>query len=112
MVTAELIWLKSLLKERGVAYEPQFIDLCNNLSTQHLAKNLVMHTQTKHIKVDLHFAREQVAQQLIYVPYVPSKGQVADALTTCLPSSRFIFLKYKLLVLPRPKFERGGGGGG
>ena len=67
--TAELTWIKSLLHELQL-----------QLST-YLAVNPVFHAQTKHVKIDYHFVREQVTSQQLRVGYLSTKDQVADILT-------------------------------
>ena len=54
-VTIELIWIKSLLDELQFPLHHRPIAWCVNLSAYALAHNLVYHSRTKHIKVDVHF---------------------------------------------------------
>lgn len=53
-------------------------------------KNHVQHDRTKHIEVDRHFVKEKLDTSVIYMSFVTSEQQIADALTR----SHF-----------RPKFE-------
>lgn len=50
---------------------------------------------------------EQVAKQELDVRFISTDEQVAVALTKPLGTSKFLDLRSKLLVLPRPEFEGG-----
>lgn len=99
--TVEISWVQSVLHELGITTSPPLL-LCDNVSATYIATNLVLHQRTKHIEVDLHFIREKVARKQLIVRYVPSEDQLADIMTTSLPSPRFINLRTKLTVVPKP----------
>jgi hypothetical protein len=80
-VTAEMIWVQSLLKELGVFQHKPPRLWCDNLGATYLASNLVFHARTKHIEVDFHFVREQVARKALDIRFISSKDQLADMLT-------------------------------
>lgn len=61
-VVAEISWISSLLDKLKSPPSRIPIIWCDNLSTVHLSANLVLHARTKHIKLDLYFVREKVAQ--------------------------------------------------
>lgn len=88
-VTAELIWLQSLLKEIGVHLPKPPILWCDNLGATYLTVNPMFHARTKHIEVDFHFVREQVARKAMEVRFISSKDQLADVFTKPLPRSSF-----------------------
>jgi histone deacetylase 1/2 len=67
-----------------------------------MAKHSVFHARTKHIEIDLHFIRDQVLQGKIELQFIPTEDQPADLLTKHLTSSRFLFLKTQLCLIPRP----------
>ena len=75
---------------------------CDNLSAIALASNPVFHARTKHIEVDYHYVREQVLAKNIVISHVSTTDQVADILTKPLAASRFLLLKYKLMVSADP----------
>ena len=54
---AELIWLRSLLRELGMVDKPPTL-WCDNLGATYLSANPFFHAQTKHVEVDYHFVRE------------------------------------------------------
>uniref|UniRef100_A0A803P2C3 Reverse transcriptase Ty1/copia-type domain-containing protein n=1 Tax=Cannabis sativa TaxID=3483 RepID=A0A803P2C3_CANSA len=59
-ISAEIIWLESLLQE--MQFTPPSIPViwCNNTSASALASNPVYHARTKHIELDIHFVRDRV----------------------------------------------------
>ncbi|RVW64436.1 Retrovirus-related Pol polyprotein from transposon RE1 [Vitis vinifera] len=58
-LTAELVWIQSLLQELCLPTSPPIL-WCDNQSAAHLAANPVFHSRSKHIELDLHFIREKV----------------------------------------------------
>ncbi|KAK9051967.1 hypothetical protein SSX86_028595 [Deinandra increscens subsp. villosa] len=95
---AELIWLKSLLQELGVVI-PNPTLWCDNLGATYLSVNPVFHARTKHVEVDFHFVREQVAQGKLSVQFISTHDQIADVFTKPLSSNRFLFLRFMELGL-------------
>ena len=88
-LTAEMIWIKSLLKKLGV-YQFKAPRLwCDNLGATYLTSNPMFHARTKHIEVDFHFVREQVARKAMEVRFISSSDQVADILTKPLSRTSF-----------------------
>ena len=55
------------------------------MSFIYLAGNPVHHQRTKHIEIDMHFVREKVARDYVRVLHVPSRNQIVDIFTKCLP---------------------------
>ena len=73
---------------------------CDNIGATYLLANPVFHARMKHIKVDFHFVREQVASIKLRVCVISGKDQTSDLLTKPLPKSRFLQLQSKLNFLP------------
>jgi histone deacetylase 1/2 len=78
---AEAIWIESLLKELGVAWQRTPIIWCDNLGATYLTANPVFHARTKHIEIDFHFVRERVAAGELDVRFISSNDQLADVFT-------------------------------
>jgi histone deacetylase 1/2 len=79
--TAEVMWVRTLLKELGVK-GPKFARLwCHNLGATYMLANPVFHARTKYIEVDFHFVRERVAQGLLQIRFISTKDQVDDGFT-------------------------------
>ena len=79
--TAEIMWIQTLFFELGIK-APKVAKLwCDNIGAKYLSQNPVFHARTKHIEVNYHFVREQVAGRLLEVEYVASQDQVADGFT-------------------------------
>ncbi|KAD2393896.1 hypothetical protein E3N88_40873 [Mikania micrantha] len=99
---AELIWLRSLLRELGLVNHSPTL-WCDNLGATYLSANPVFHARTKHVEVDYHFVRKQVTQGKLNVKFITTNDQIADVFTKPLSSQRFEFLRSKLQVVPRPQ---------
>uniref|UniRef100_A0A2N9FT93 Integrase catalytic domain-containing protein n=1 Tax=Fagus sylvatica TaxID=28930 RepID=A0A2N9FT93_FAGSY len=96
--SAELCWLRALIKDLGIyLYDPPIL-WCDNVSALAIASNPVFHARTKHIEVDFHFIRERVVRKDLQVKFVSTVDQLADIFTKGLPSHRFQDLQSKLLV--------------
>nr|CAN82452.1 hypothetical protein VITISV_003326 [Vitis vinifera] len=105
--TAEIVWMQALLQELCVPIPAIPLLWYDNTSAYHMAKNPVFHARTKHIKIDLHFIRDQVMRGKIQLHFVPTEEQPTDLLTKHLTSSRFLSLKSQLCIAPRPFHLRG-----
>jgi hypothetical protein len=83
----EASWLCQLLTELQSPLRHASVVLCDNISAIYMASNPVQHQRTKHIEIDLHFAREHVACGDIRVLHVPTSSQYADIFAKGLLSS-------------------------
>lgn len=54
-----------------------------------LAHNLVFHSRTKHIDIQHHYIRDEVASKRIELSYVPMNEMIADGLTKALTHVKF-----------------------
>ena len=64
----------------------------------YLSSNPVKHQRTKHVELDIHFAREKVTIGEVKVLHVPSAFQYADIFTKGLTSSLFVSFRNSLTV--------------
>jgi len=96
--SAELIWIQTLLRDLRVSLPRAPILYCDNIGATYLTSNPIYHARTKHIEIDYHFARDQVADKYLEVRFISGKDQLADVLTKPLPSSRFLQLNFNLNV--------------
>ncbi|XP_047306227.1 uncharacterized mitochondrial protein AtMg00810-like [Impatiens glandulifera] len=82
--TAELCWFQSLLSELRISSIHPPTLWCDNIGATFLSANLVFHSRTKHIEIDLLFVREKVAKKSLLIQYVPTHDQIADIFTKVL----------------------------
>ena len=75
---------------------------CDNVGALSLAANLVFHSRSKHVELDIHFVRDKVLAKELDVHYVPSLHQLADGLTKPLPETHFCDIRSKLGVISSP----------
>jgi hypothetical protein len=107
LATAEMFWLRMLLKELQVFLPSPPVLKCDNSGALALASNPVHHARTKHIEVDIHFVREKVTNRDIALQHLSTLDQVADIFTKGHTAARFCYLRDKLMVVP-PMSLRGG----
>jgi hypothetical protein len=90
--STQAIWLARLLSgllgRDTTTVEPQ-VDSKSALS---LAKNLVFHESSKHIRVRYHFIRGCLEEGSIKAGYINTKDQLADLLTKSLGRIRLLEL--------------------
>ena len=101
-VVAECTWLRQLLSELSCPVDKATVVFCDNVSAVYLSAKPVHHRRTKHIELDIHFVREQVALGHVRVLHVPTSQQFADIMTKGLPSTTFSEFCSSLCVGPDP----------
>ena len=94
--SAEITWLQSLFKKLKIECVSMPTIWCDNISATELVKNLVYHSRTKHIELDMHFIRDKVLARELEINYIPREEQIADILTRPLTFTQFNYLKSKL----------------
>jgi hypothetical protein len=77
-VTAEIMWIQTLLRDLQVSIPPHAKVWVDNMGTKYLAFNPVFHGRMKHVEVDYHFIRERVARGILEVDCVPTGDQIDD----------------------------------
>jgi hypothetical protein len=73
--------------------------MCDSRSAISVAKNPVLHSRTKHIKVRYHFLRDNVEKGNIDLIHVSTEKQLADILTKPLDKATFARLRGVLGVV-------------
>lgn len=105
--TAELYWLRMLFKELQIPLTAPPHLYCDNLGALALASNPIFHVTTKHIEVDYHFIWEKILHKDLVANYISTEDQCADIFTKGLTSTRFLFLRDKLMITTLPMSLRG-----
>ena len=95
--TAELYWIRMLLRDFGLFLPHPPLLWCDNVSALAIATNPVFHARTKHIEVDCHFVREKVLKCDVMLKFISTHDQLANLFTKGLPSPRFNWLTSKLM---------------
>lgn len=62
---AEIAWLTYLLADLHIPIKSVPVLFCDNMSTLHMSVNPAFHARSKHIAIDYHYIREQVALKLL-----------------------------------------------
>lgn len=95
------MWYMNLLK--SISYELPFPTLhSDNISAVNMAKHPIFYHRTKHIDIDVHFFREQVARGLTNLKHVSRYDQVANSFTKPLYNPKFEPNRTKLFVSSIP----------
>ncbi|RVW17554.1 Retrovirus-related Pol polyprotein from transposon RE1 [Vitis vinifera] len=92
----ELIWLKKLLAEIGVAPSSEMNLFCDNTAAIAISHNPVQHDRTKHVEVDRNFIKQNLEEKIIQLPFVKSENQLADVLTKAMSARNFYISLDKL----------------
>ena len=82
--------------------------ICDNQVTLHISFNQVFHERTKHIEVDCHFIKENIAWGCMTTSFVTSNDQLADIFTKSLRGPRIKYICDKLGVFDLYAPARGG----
>ena len=80
----EVLWVRRLLTEIGYSPQEPTKIFSDNKAAIQISENPVQHDRTKHIEVDRYFIKEKLEAKIIALPFVRSKDQLADILTTAV----------------------------
>lgn len=103
----ELIWLTHLLVDLNIPQAHTPLLLCGNLCAFHLTVNLVFQARTKHIEIDYHFVREQVALHHPKTRCIRTSKQLADVFTKALLVPSFSSLSPRIVPMSSLSGGRG-----
>ena len=85
----KILWLRKLLCELGFPPKGACRLICDNQASVSISNTPVQHDRTKHVEVDRHFIKEKLENQIISLPLVRSKDQLADILTKAVTVEAF-----------------------
>ncbi|WVZ76376.1 hypothetical protein U9M48_024354, partial [Paspalum notatum var. saurae] len=87
-----LLWMKATLSDFGLRFGkiPLLVDSTSVIS---VAKNLILHSRTKHIDVRFHFLRDHYVKGDIDLVHVVSENQLVDIFTKPLEFGTFVRLR-------------------
>lgn len=86
----EACHLRQLFRDLWINVDKPTKLMIDNQGAIKLTKNPEFHGRTKHIEVKYHVIRERVEDGTVEPIFVPSAGQLADALTKALPRVKFL----------------------
>ena len=84
VAACEAVWLKRILKDLGVPFTDLILLYYGNMSSLHLARNLVFHARTKHIEVLYHFIPEHVLVGDVDLQHISTHLQTVNIFTKAL----------------------------
>ena len=85
----ELLWLKKLLVEIGVALSYEMNLFCDNKAAIAISHNPIQHDRTKHVEVDRNFIKQNLEEKIIQLPFIKSEDQLADILTKAVSARNY-----------------------
>jgi hypothetical protein len=94
----EVLWLRGLLSELGLAVQTGSTVYGDNQSTIALSKNGVKGERTKHVDVKYYFITETVESGKVKLQWIPTKEQQADIFTKPLDKQVFELLRSLLMT--------------
>jgi len=96
--TAEVMWVQKLLDELDI---PHHLTAClwrDNLGAKYLSANPIFHARTKHIEINFHFVREQVAAKRLDIRFISTTDQIVNGFTKPLPEKQMVMFRDNLNI--------------
>jgi len=106
-IAAELTWLTYILRDLHLPLLSPPVLYCDNISALHMTINPVFHARSKHIELDYHFVREQVALGNLITNHIPASHQIADLFTKPISKATLLRFQSKLCLQPRQRLREG-----
>ena len=97
--TSELVWIRQLLKDFQDEVSSPVLLFYDNQVSIHIAFDPNFHEMTKYIKINCHFIHDKITTCYIKLMPIRSQCQLADIFTKALPSSLFLTLLSKMVVI-------------
>ena len=94
----ELLWLKLLLPDLCYPLREPMMLYYENKAAYDITQNPIQHDRTKHLEVDRFFIKEKLEENIVAVPHIRSKNQLADMLTKVVSNKIFFWLICKLAM--------------
>ncbi|GJX92018.1 copia protein, partial [Tanacetum coccineum] len=94
----QALWMKQALIDYNIRLDDVQI-MCDNKGTIDLSKNLVQHTQTKHIEIRHHFLRDNVQNGHFSIEKVLSVDNIADILSKPFNRESFNYIRLGLRMM-------------
>ena len=94
----EILWLRKLLTELGFTPKESCELYCDNEAAINISENPIQYDQTKHVEIDRHFIKQKLEANVIKLPHVKSKNQLAGILTKAVGMQFFEEVLCKLGV--------------
>ncbi len=88
---------RNFLEEIGMAQPEPTIIWEDNQSCIAMTKSVLCSSESRHIRLDHHYIRQQVSNKEIELKYCPTSDMIADILTKALPKDQFLKLRNILL---------------
>jgi len=101
----EIMWIRNFLFELGFEQQHATTLFEDNQSTIKLIGKPGNGNKTKHIDLRFNFIREQVAQDVVTMEYLPTTEMISDILTKPLGISSFLYLRSLLLGTSKGEFS-------
>lgn len=77
-MVCKLQWVSYLLKDFQVSVHLPISLQCDKKATMCIVDNPIFHEQTKHLNIDCHVVRNQLAEGFIKLVHVSSQNHLAD----------------------------------
>ena len=87
-------------------FSPPLLLFGDNISATYLVVNPILHSRTTHVEINYHFVREKVSNGSLVVHFTLFESQLVDILNKALPTQRFLALRNRLTIVPRPMILR------
>ena len=86
--TREAVWCRAFLAELGIPQATATTMFSDSQGAIALGKNPEHHKRTKHIDIQHHYVREQVAAGNVALSFIGTENMLADVLTKPLAAER------------------------